>query len=706
MISRIEADNFLSFESIVIDDIEDKRLIGIFGQYENKPGYSNGVGKSALAEIIYFSITGNHRYKTDVEVIRIGENEARTFLLLKDTENKWELSIERFLKKRGKGTSAALSVKLNDELISDSVSSGQKFINSFLGITPQDFLNSYYFKQKEFQTFLENRSSDRIKFLQQFFEAYIFDEARKIISAQRRISQDELIKVTSQIEILGEKMKSNKNPEEIEEKIDLLKSDLRSFELSKKDIVKTIDMIVESISNYKDKMRENENNYEKSSELRRNIKDKEVTLERTNIDISKLSSELLDIESNIEKIDSGIEKGKILARKLWDEKKKERFSSLQDEVEALLINKSSLENNRQSKSKDIKNLEASNCPTCLREIGSSLRENLVKTIKSEIKSINNDIISCDDRILTCQNSIKDIKIAKSDYDKIKNEYVQLSVEFQKYESKRDLKKNIILDLTQKSSEVDTELKVLKRKLSEIKIEKVDSGAIEELNKEKLLVISERDRVDNEISVLNSRISKGELILKGVRESVSEYNNLNKRDKKLRETISDLSLLDELFEKSRLDLIYLGLKEVEEIANDIIMEIGATAKEIIFETFKENQKGDFQDSLEIYLTDTKGKREVSGLSGGELDDVSIAIRTGLSRYKLMRMNSKIDFMILDEIFGALDEISREEVIGVLNYFKNDFSQIFCISHTDLKKVFEHSILLEMNKREVTSVKEVN
>ena len=70
-----------------------------------------------------------------------------------------------------------------------------------------------------------------------------------------------------------------------------------------------------------------------------------------------------------------------------------------------------------------------------------------------------------------------------------------------------------------------------------------------------------------------------------------------------------------------------------------------------------------------------------------------------------MNSKIDFMILDEIFAALDEVSREEIISVINFFKGDFAQIFSISHTDLRKSFEHNIVLEMDKKEITRLKEI-
>ena len=165
------------------------------------------------------------------------------------------------------------------------------------------------------------------------------------------------------------------------------------------------------------------------------------------------------------------------------------------------------------------------------------------------------------------------------------------------------------------------------------------------------------------------------------------------------------ILEEIFEKCKMEIISTGVEELEEHANNIIREVGAVQKEIIFEKVKEGQKGEMTDALDIYLIDDKGKRMINGLSGGEWDISAFALRASLARYKLLRMNSIIDFMILDEVFGALDPNSRDELVKIISMMKDDFSQVFVITHTDLKDAFEHTIDIEMSEEGVTRLKNI-
>ena len=162
MIKYLGIYDFLSIEKIEVE-LSNVDVVSIIGSFEDKEGYSNGSGKSSFAEAIYFAFTGKHRYKTDIEAIRIGKDEAKVVLV--NTNGKDELYIERTFKKnfKGKSTNSALVVKLNSEIVASSTREGQLYINNYFSTNPEDFLASYFFRQKEYDNFLRAKSSKRIE---------------------------------------------------------------------------------------------------------------------------------------------------------------------------------------------------------------------------------------------------------------------------------------------------------------------------------------------------------------------------------------------------------------------------------------------------------------------------------------------------------------------------------------------------------------
>ncbi|KKL56540.1 hypothetical protein LCGC14_2244370, partial [marine sediment metagenome] len=104
---------------------------------------------------IHFAVTGNHRYKTDFEVIRIGQDFTKVSMIHINKKNK--LEITRILKKKvnSKATSSTVEVKLNDEIVASGTREGQQYINKYFSVTPEDFKASYFFRQKEHDTLLK-----------------------------------------------------------------------------------------------------------------------------------------------------------------------------------------------------------------------------------------------------------------------------------------------------------------------------------------------------------------------------------------------------------------------------------------------------------------------------------------------------------------------------------------------------------------------
>jgi exonuclease SbcC len=70
-----------------------------------------------------------------------------------------------------------------------------------------------------------------------------------------------------------------------------------------------------------------------------------------------------------------------------------------------------------------------------------------------------------------------------------------------------------------------------------------------------------------------------------------------------------------------------------------------------------------------------------LSGGEEDVVSLALRLAISQMIAERAGQPLSLLILDEIFGSLDEERRTAVVDLLRRLADRFPQVILITHID-------------------------
>jgi len=70
-----------------------------------------------------------------------------------------------------------------------------------------------------------------------------------------------------------------------------------------------------------------------------------------------------------------------------------------------------------------------------------------------------------------------------------------------------------------------------------------------------------------------------------------------------------------------------------------------------------------------------------LSGGEEDVVSLALRLAISQMIAERAGQPLSLLVLDEIFGSLDEERRTAVVDLLRRLADRFPQVILITHID-------------------------
>lgn len=699
MISKLVVENFLSIDDIYLEDIDEMDIVGISGQYKNKTGYSNGSGKSSLAETIWYAFTGNHRYKKDIDVVRINQSSAHILLEYKYLSE--TITIERFIKikKKRDGTNTSALIKYDsgegEEIVASGTNESQQWINNYFGINEDAFLKSFFFRQKEYDKLMKSRPGERLKFIEDFLGASIFDKAKRISAGRRNELDIEIRGIDIQIETLQEKLLTS---EETKNKKIFLKDEKLNLNLYKKNL--------ETSENLKEKyVKEIAEKEEKLKILGKNLVEKDSikeelkTLKSTGKTLEKkkknheewINTSKNTIKSLKNKL-SKIEKNDVT------EKTYEEFDKLKNNRESLLISIASEESILKQIEKSKKNIDIGDCPVCYRNIDEKMMKSLaykydskIKKTQIQIKDRKEGLNKIDTKINNLELSIKNKE--KND-ENIKN--TEQRIKIKETELKGD--KKILQAFEEQYELLKKQFKSLTNRYKEL----------EKINTEEIIIpYDEKETTDKAIKELKKSIEKSNNNIKEIRTEIDNnievkknINVLTKKRKFRSKEIKYRIKLDSVFNKCRMEIISTGLRELENNSTNIISNLGATQKEVIWSTQKETLKGNIKDSLDIYLKDEKGERLIEGLSGAEWDLTAFSSRASLARYKLSRMNSKIDFMVLDEIFGSLDEGSREELISVINMFKEEFSQVFVISHTDLKESFGHNIKVEMGTDGIT------
>jgi exonuclease SbcC len=114
-----------------------------------------------------------------------------------------------------------------------------------------------------------------------------------------------------------------------------------------------------------------------------------------------------------------------------------------------------------------------------------------------------------------------------------------------------------------------------------------------------------------------------------------------------------------------------------------------------------------ENFTVLVNDMGDNYPAQRFSGGEQDDIAIALRIALSQY-LAEVHQIHDstFLIFDEIFGSQDEERRNNLLAALRTQESHFPQIFLISHIpDIHGEFSNTMLVEMDEDNSSRLREL-
>jgi len=341
--------------------------------------------------------------------------------------------------------------------------------------------------------------------------------------------------------------------------------------------------------------------------------------------------------------------------------------------------------------------EEATCPICESEIG-----------KENAKQI---LTKCEDKIIQYELEIKtineDYRVLRLREESICSDKKSLTKKKEKYDKQiNDNKSNKMLievkeeSLDKKNVEIksiEKEIEIARTKLKEAKSNIVNEYTQDELGN----IESDKERISKEKTMLNEKI-------KSYKSSKDDLDELKRKIKIERKKQSHYLILKNIFSKNGIiaDIIGNCIEDIEEDCNQILKDINDGEMQVIFRTEKENKDKSVKDTLDIIVETEDGAATYEAFSGGEKTVINFAIRLALSKMLTKVNGVGFGFIVLDEVFGALDEFNRDKMSKVINYLKNEFGQIFIISHDEMKERFGNYIKIVKNARtKISSIEEV-
>jgi len=169
-------------------------------------------------------------------------------------------------------------------------------------------------------------------------------------------------------------------------------------------------------------------------------------------------------------------------------------------------------------------------------------------------------------------------------------------------------------------------------------------------------------------------SRGELVAAetAVREAERRLAERAARERTISERKIELRLhheLDRAFSDLRAELNAAMRPEISTLASAFLSDL----------TDARYDEVDLDENYQVVVLDEGVPKPV--ISGGEEDIANLVLRLAISQMIAERAGQPLSLLVLDEIFGSLDESRRQHVLGLLRRLGDRFPQVILITHIE-------------------------
>ncbi len=322
----------------------------------------------------------------------------------------------------------------------------------------------------------------------------------------------------------------------------------------------------------------------------------------------------------------------------------------------------------------------------LQELHLSLQ--IIKAKEEELKQQESDFKNIEKKGLENRKELERLEDIK--YDKILHQKVIKSkqdIEY-KYKELIGVKKLIeqIPNLKKDRSNITKDIEKIKKEIElqtkTIKDHPYDKSLHDKRQKEFDKIILDKDDLHDK---LNKETKSLEIIKSNIKTLDSRLQTDKKQAKQLQNKIE---------QKGDYEKLKLLMSEFKNKINSKITPRITYLASLMYSTITKGkyQHVEVSSEFDFYIYDQGVKYPIARFSGGEIDLANLVLRIAISKtLNELNTNSNIGFLAFDEVFGSQDQQRRYEILNALYNIKEQYRQIFLISHeNEIKEMFEKVI----------------
>ena len=419
---ELKIKNFLSIGEEFVTVNFEKGLHIVTGVNRDKEDRRNGVGKSTIADGLYFAIFGQTLRDIKKNFIANNLTSGTCEVQLSFTIDDPKHGVNEFDIIRTLNPSKVYVYKNGNDKTRDSIANTNEYINTILSSTPEIFQNCVIMTLNNHVPFMGKSKTEKRKFIEQIFNLEIFSkmlgELRNEHNEIKRNFDIEITRLeetnnhlnTQQQQVDNFEENKNQRIDRIENQINVKNNDLKSYK-EEKNTVESLDenpyinkseKLNEEIVDLKNIKNEK---YEKIVQLKTNLTTNKSTLTKIGTDEATCPMCLRPLEDHDKDlIEEEKEKINIILDDILNDIKynKEDYENSVKEINSYSAAKTKIDNKLAS----IKN-QKDNISYLERNITEI--ENIINQYQTDIDSIKNETNSFDDLISDTTNKINDIK---------------------------------------------------------------------------------------------------------------------------------------------------------------------------------------------------------------------------------------------------------------------------------------------------------
>lgn len=665
----IKVENFNSYinETINFDEFGNQFLL--MGE--------NGSGKSSIIDMITTAIFFRAR-GTDSKGVGMEELINSDYEYFK-IEYSFEMNdnIYIIIREKVKNGSQSLKLFINGKDCTGKLTETQKMINDIIKMDYETFMDTVCISQGHSGNFMTKKPTERKKIISQILQLDKYDELEKYTKLVKKDLKNNLDNLSIETERLYTSISSK---EDNEYKLNMLSKAIKVYkvEIEKKD--KELEFELIEKTKYEELKKQQNLILARKNNIESGINATKIDIEKGNSikdSILETISKKQNILDNIAELEKNISDATNQMANLNEQK-----TTLQTENKILINNITELKN----KFKQLKEYNSAICNFCGQEISDEHKENHLNEMRSEGTLKQNEYNTNNTEIQNIQNALNDVQQKLNAYNKKIKELQNEKTAVDQAEVRLD---NII-----------SKLKDLDKKMKELIEEKKE---IDNIN---IDLIGNRDFKDNilksELNEMRRELNSKELeigLLKDKIERISkdekEYDIVKKKYDKCNNEIMMYEQLLKAWSKNGIQAIIIDniLPQMEDEINKYLSILTRERISINFITQKESKSGNVSETLDVIVNDSNKLRPYENFSGGEKMRIDFACHIGMSKFLAKRSGSNMDFFVVDEGIGTLDDDGKNSFIDMLNILTTIFKKIAIISHiSDIKESFNNKVLV--------------